>query len=177
VELSLRELTTAQQLAALHRGEVDVGLVRTPAPDARVSAAVLAEEQFVVALPDWHRLAASRRVALKDLAPDPFILYPRALATGLYDRVVSACQQAGFSPNVVQETTQVPVMVGLVAAGMGVAVMPECVQALRWRRVVYRPLRPPAPATNITLVWLTDRCSPAADAFVMQATGARSRSL
>src|SRR5215208_2490915 len=72
VELSLRELTTAQQLEALHRNEIDVAILRTPAPDPRVVTAVLVEEEFVVALPDSHRLAASRRVALKDLASDAF---------------------------------------------------------------------------------------------------------
>lgn len=153
VELTLRELTTAQQLEAVRRGEIDVGFVRTPAPDGQLAQRVLIEEEFVVALPRSHPSARRRRVALRDLRGDAFILYPRALAAGLYDRVVSACQQSGFSPRVIQETTQVPVMVSLVASGLGVAVVPACVQALRWNNVVYRLLCEPKPRTNIALVW------------------------
>jgi hypothetical protein len=96
-------------------------------------------------LPRRHPAARRRSVDVATLAEDPFILFPRPLATSLHDAVVSACQQAGFSPKVVQETTQIPVMISLVAAGLGVAIVPSCAQALKWNNVVYRPERAPAP--------------------------------
>lgn len=169
VELSLRELTTAQQVAALEAKDIDIGFVRTPPPSPHLACRVLTEEDFVVALPRFHRLARARPVALAGLREDPFILFPRSLATGLYDRIVTACQQAGFSPRVALETTQTPVMIGLVAAGLGVALVPACVGTLTWRNVVYRPLVDPRPRTNVTIVWRHDCDTAAVHALIAQA--------
>lgn len=170
VELVLRERTTAEQVEALEARQLDLGFVRTPPPSPRLAHRVLAEEDFVAALPQNHRLARGRkRVALGDLRDEAFLLFPRTMAMGLYDRVLGACLQAGFSPRVIQEVTQPAVMIGLVAAGLGVALVPECVQALKWKNVAYRPLNGPVLATNVTLVWRRDDESEAVRAFVEQA--------
>jgi DNA-binding transcriptional LysR family regulator len=169
VEVALRELTTVQQLDALRDRHIDVGFVRTPARSQGMAQKLLIEEQFVAALPGTHALAARSGLTLRELSAERFILYPRAVAAGLYDRIVSACQRAGFSPNVVQETTQTPVMVGLVAAGLGVALVPAGVRMLRWENVAYVPLTGPRPTTNIVLVWRKDSEEPAVHAFVRHA--------
>jgi DNA-binding transcriptional LysR family regulator len=177
IELSLHELTTAQQLDALTDRRLDVAFVRTPAERPGIAQQLLIEEDFVAALPAAHALASRRRVRLVELAGERFILFPRALAAGLYDRVVSACQQAGFSPEVVQETTQTPVMIGLVASGLGVALVPQGVRMLKWDNVTYVPLRAPRPTTNIVLASRSDAESAAVQAFVGHAKQAvRSRS-
>ena len=169
VALTLLELTTAEQIAALEAGRLDLGFVRTPPDSPRLEQRVLVEEEFLAALPASHRLARSRRLALRDLCDDPFLVFPRTMAMGLYDRIVSACREAGFSPNIVQEATQPPVILGLVAAGLGVALVPECVRRLKWRNVVYRPLHGPRPRTNLTLAWRNPPDSPAVGAFVDEA--------
>jgi DNA-binding transcriptional LysR family regulator len=169
VEISLRELTTAQQLAALDARQVDVGFVRAPSDGGAVARSVLMEEEFVIALPQRHRLASRARVPLAELREDPFILFPRAVAAPLHDPIVGACQHAGFSPRVVLETTQTPVMISLVAAGMGVAMVPACVQALRLPRVLYKRLKEPGPRTNVTLLWRSRDESAVVDRFVESA--------
>lgn len=175
VEVVLRELTTAQQIAALSSGEIDLGFVRAPPDHEDLVSRVLVDEPFVAALPRRHPLARGPKVRVADLAGEPFILFPRPLAAGLYDAVVSACQRAGFSPRIVQETTQIPVMISLVAAGLGVALVPACVQSLKWKDLVYRPLEQPRPTTNIVLAWHKDRDSTVVRAFVSSAIQAIQR--
>jgi DNA-binding transcriptional LysR family regulator len=173
VELSLQELTTSQQLDALIDRRIDVAFVRRPPQRAGITARVLIEEDFMVALPRTHALGSRSRIALAELANDRFIVFPRVLAAGLYDCVVSACQAAGFSPQIVQETTQTPVMIGLVAAGLGVALVPASVRIFKWDNVAYIALRPPRPTTNIVLAWRSTEESQAVQAFFRQAVRSR----
>jgi DNA-binding transcriptional LysR family regulator len=175
VEVALRELTTAQQIDALSAGEIDLGIVRRPPARLNLVSRVLVDEHFVAALSRRHPAARGRSVHVATLAEDPFILFPRPLATSLHDAVVSACQRAGFSPKVVQETTQIPVMISLVAAGLGVAIVPSCAQALKWNNVVYKPLEEPRPRTNIAIVWRKHSESAAVTAFVANSVEAYQR--
>lgn len=140
VEIELREMTTSQQMLALLGRQIDVGFVRPPVPDAGVEVVILAREYFLAALPRNHRLARAGRISLERLASDPFILFPRHLGPRLYDPIVAACQRAGFSPRVAQEAMHIPTIVSLVAAGVGVALVPESARHLRWRGVVYKHL-------------------------------------
>jgi DNA-binding transcriptional LysR family regulator len=172
VEVTLRELTTSQQIDALSAGEVDLGIVRQPPIRENLVSRVLVDEHFVVALSRRHRAARQKSVHVSTLAEDPFILFPRPLATSLHDAVVSACQRAGFSPKIVQEATQIPVMISLVAASLGVAIVPSCAQALKWNNVVYKPLEDPQPRTNIALVWRKQSESATVAAFVANAVQA-----
>jgi DNA-binding transcriptional LysR family regulator len=151
VEVQLREMTTGDQVSAILARQIDIGFVRPPLDELHLRVSVLVREDFVAVLPRNHRLARARRVALKRLAAEPFILFPRHLGPRLYDPILSACQRAGFSPKVAQEAMHVPTIVSLVAAGAGVALLPESVRALRWSGVVYRPLEQPTTGTAIAL--------------------------
>ena len=104
------------------------------------------------------------------------MLFPRKFGSALYDLVVGFCQRAGFSPRIEQEAIQMQTIVSLVAAGMGVALVPASLMHLRRTGVVYRPLREPSPLMEIGLVWRADDDSPAIAAFVAAAR-ASARSL
>ena len=170
VELTLRELTTNVQLEALRENRIDIGLVRPPIPaegqaDGLLSQPVL-QESFVVALSQDHMLAQAEKIAIADLAAESFLLFPRALAPGLYDQIIALCQQGGFSPNVVQEAVQMQTIVGLVAAQIGIALVPESLQNLRRVGVVYRPLQEATPQAEIALVWREADASPTVQQFL-----------
>ncbi len=80
--------------------------------------------------------------------------FPRSLAPGFYDRIISFCQQAGFSLIAAQEAIQMQTIVSLVAAEMGVAIVPESMQNFQRRGVLYKPLQEPSPIVSIALIWL-----------------------
>lgn len=166
VTLELRELTTDQQLAALQAGRLDVGFVRPPLEEVEFEELTVWREPLVVALPIAHPLATKAKIELRSLTHEPFILFPRPLAPGLYDQIISLCQQAVFSPNVVQEAVQMQTIISLVAAEIGIAIVPKSLENLQRTGVVYRPLDEPTPQAAIALIWQKQRRSPTRDRFL-----------
>jgi DNA-binding transcriptional LysR family regulator len=102
----------------------------------------LLEEPMVAALPATHRLAkgAPRRLRLAELAEEPFVLYRRTAGPGLYDAIVSACHQAGIAPRIEQEAPRITATLNLVAAGLGVTLVPRSLSVLQAQAIAYRPL-------------------------------------
>ena len=166
VQLELHELTTDQQVRWMQDGRIDVGFVRPPVEDEQLQLMTIFREPLVVALPIAHPLAEQPQVSLAALASEPFILFPRPLAPGLYDQIISLCQQAEFSPNVVQEAIQMQTIVSLVAADIGIAIVPVSLQNLQRTGVVYKPLIEPTPQAAIALTWRTQDPSPTVQRFL-----------
>lgn len=174
VDLQLRELSSAAQVQALRDGQIDVGLVREPLPigdlgKGELRFETIGGESLVAVLPPEHPLAGQRRVPLAALSEEPFVHFPRQVAPGLYDRILSLCQDAGFHPRVVQEAHEWLTIVGLVEAGMGVSLVPESFRKLKWGKVVYRPLDLASGTGGryaITLCWRADGERPAVEAFL-----------
>ena len=123
----------------------------TPTERESLRAIPLPDERLWIALPSGHALAAQKQVRLGELRSEPFILYPRANGSLLYDSIIAACQNAGFSPRVVQEAPQMASMVSLVAASVGVTLVPESVCQLRPAGVRYLPIRGQTP---VAMLWL-----------------------
>lgn len=165
VKLELRELAMPQQLVLLRNGEIDVGFLRPPVEDAELEAETVLRESLVVALPRGHRLAKLRRIPARRLAPEPFVLFQRQPGLVLHHLVLRFCIQNGFTPRVAQEATQSHAVVGLVSAGIGLALVPESVQRTRMRDVEYRPLLEKSPPVETALAWRRDDASPALAAF------------
>ncbi|MEH2193920.1 MAG: LysR family transcriptional regulator [Nostoc sp.] len=166
VDIELHELTTDQQLEWLREGRMDVGFLRPPVEENKFSYETIFQESLMVALPEAHFLASQSDVCLTSLANEPFILFPRILAPGLYDSIISICQQAGFSPKVAQEAIQMQTIVSLVAAEMGVAIVPESLQNLQRIGVVYKKLQEPTPKVAIAMIWRKNETSPTVQRLV-----------
>jgi len=166
VTLELQELTSDQQLARLREGRLDVGFVRPPIPTEDMESMTVFQEDLGVALPAHHPLAHEAAVPLRSLAHQPFILFPRPLAPGLYDQIISLCQRANFSPQVVQEAIQMQTIISLVAAEIGVAIVPVSLENLKRTGVVYRPLQEDTPQAAIALVWQQHPTSPTIQRFL-----------
>ncbi|GAA2110517.1 LysR family transcriptional regulator [Actinomadura alba] len=163
VDLELRELTTAQQVEELIQGRLDIGVLRAPIAGPRQTALTtitVARERFVVALPIRHPLSAREHVPLPALAADAFVLPPRSLGPGFHDQITRMARAAGFELRVVQEAVQMQTIVGLVAAGIGVSIVPESVGRLHRDDVVFRPLTPLTRAVTLDLAWRRDDASP-----------------
>jgi DNA-binding transcriptional LysR family regulator len=154
IRLILREATSDVQLQQLIEERMDVGFIVTPVADERLAVLPLLREPLVAAVPAQHPLARGRGpLALAHLQDMPFILFPRHMAQGLYDDIVSFCRQAGFSPRVEQEAVQMQTIISLVSSGLGVALIPASLRHLGRAGVIYRSLREAGPSTEIGLAW------------------------
>ncbi len=156
VSISLNELSTAQQVDALQSGRCDVGLLRPPIfGGSDLTVETVLQEPIVVALPEDHRFAKKKRVALADLADEAFISPPARLGPGLYARILDICLASGFVPKIEQEANQMQTIASLVAGGLGVALVPNMVASLGLKGVVFRPVstRKPVPPVEIALAW------------------------
>src|SRR5438067_8264429 len=143
VALSLEEAGTAELVEGLRTERIDAPFVRSPigqAADLTVHA--LREQAMVASLPSGHRLAAGTksRLPLSALEGEIFILYRRPLGPGLYDAIIAACQRAGYSPQIGQEAPRMLSTLSLVAAGLGVTLIPASMQRLRVDGLAYRRL-------------------------------------
>jgi DNA-binding transcriptional LysR family regulator len=170
VRLLLQEATSEALGALLREDELDVGLVVPPLFEPGCRYATLLREPLLAALPARRRWP--RRVPLASLAREPFILFPRKAGIGLYDVIVGFCRAAGFTPRIEQEAIQMPTIVSLVAAGMGVALVPASLRQMRRTGVVYRPLAETSPLMEVGLAWREGETEPAVAAFVEHARAA-----
>jgi len=164
VRIDLREMPTSEQLTALLRGELDVGFVRGADADPRLHVELFAREPLLIALHRDHPGAGEARVPLASLAHDPWVLFPRAIAPRLHEQVIRLCRQAGFTPNVVQESREVYTTVGLVGAGVGVTIVPETVRRMSRKGVVYKTI--PRASVRLSMVRPSGPVRPVVEAFL-----------
>lgn len=164
VDFTLRELSTSAIADAIESGSIDLGFLREARPSDALASELILREPVAVVMPSSHRLAKRARFHLRDLAREPFVLFPRRLGPAFYDQFIAFCTQAGFSPTVVQEATQWQSIVAIVEAGVGVSLVPDCVRKVRWPGVVFRPL--PALTTSVSLCWKKGPLTPTMQAFL-----------
>jgi DNA-binding transcriptional LysR family regulator len=179
VHLVLEEQVTADQIEALIERRLQIGFIRSPvAPDLPegLVAIELCREPLLVFLRADHPLAVARRgraVPLAALADEPFVFFPSGAGTSLYDQVMALCRKAGFRPRVEQEARANATILGLVAAGLGVSILPASLAGFAVAAVVGLRLSPAGPPTALWLVHRRDDPSPAAAAFVALASAHR----
>jgi DNA-binding transcriptional LysR family regulator len=144
VSLALEEGLSHEVVDRLCNDRMDVAFVRNAAIHVEgIVVNALFEEPLVAALPSHHRAIRAKRepaLSLESLADDPFVLTGPP-GTGLYDETVAACRAAGFSPRIGQLAPRITSTLGLVAAGLGVALVPESLQTMKMDGVVYRRLK------------------------------------
>jgi len=171
VKIEFEQNSTPGLIERLQTGRVDAAFIRTAIgqPDG-VKVLPLIEEPMVVALPAGHPLARrknARGLTVKSLAQETFIGYPRAAGAGLYDSVIAACIASGFSPDIAYEAPQIVSTLNLVAAGMGISIVPSSMQRLRLDEVVYRPMSGPHnPTGQLNLAIRNDALASSAGAFL-----------
>lgn len=154
VELFLHEMKPDEVVQRLHGKQIDVGFFYLPFEDGALDFRPVSREPLIVALPETHLLEREPEIDMRALADEPFILPMHHHMPGLYSQVMEVCRQAGFSPRAVQKDVWLmQTIVGLVAGGIGVALVPASLRNFRRRGVVYKMVRDLSPTVEMGVVW------------------------
>ena len=141
IDLELFEMTPSQQLHALEHKEIDIGILRPPVDDTCLQIDTVLEEPLVLALPSDHRMADQKTVELKSLAEEAFVLFPRQHGPGIYDVIMKACHDVGFTPQVSYSPDKMQTLLTYVASGLGISLVPQSLSGFHRDSIVYRPIR------------------------------------
>ena len=174
VSLTLHEMATLPQIEAIGQRTLDLGFVRPPEvaiPDS-VALSILRKDPLLLVLPSAHPLAGQAEIAIRDLAGQAFVMYPKDAGTGIYPQIFRLCRAAGFVPHIAQEAGEASTIIGLVAAGCGISVLPASFDRIRMDGVCYRPIADPEASTSLLLARRQGQSTPLIDAFVALATEA-----
>ncbi|HEJ9150374.1 TPA: LysR family transcriptional regulator [Serratia marcescens] len=140
VNLSLHELLSLEQGRALKEGRIDVGFGRIHHEDPHIHRIILREEPLMAALAADHPLAYSPGLTLRALQAETLIVYPQAPRPSFADQVLAAFRDRALAPRKIMEVRELQVALGLVAAGVGIALVPHCLHSLKRPDVVYGAL-------------------------------------
>jgi DNA-binding transcriptional LysR family regulator len=169
VQLSLNEFESRQQIQALAEGREHIAIIRgasAPALGPELVATELLRERLVVVMPADHRLARRRgALPLAMLADESFVFYGSRMGTALPTQVLALCRAAGFDPRISQVASANATILGLVAVGLGIAIVPEAMSLLRHDAVVVRAIADPAAITAVWILCRRDDRSPLIQAF------------
>lgn len=166
VEIVLHELSTQEQIQGLLDNRLDIGFMRPPIGHDMLSSRSVLKEPLVAALPLTHRLASQQHLSIQAMQTELFVLFPRAMATQLYDQIISLCHQGDFSPKVVQQAAQMQTILSLVAAEIGVAIVPASLQNLQRRGVCFIPFQESTPKAEVCVVWKQNQMTPTIETFL-----------
>ena len=170
VQIDLREATTDVQIEELMQGRIDAGLLIPPLHDkAKVELDYLTvlSEPLVLAAPEGVKaLRGKNSVMLKTVADLPLIIFPRRIAPAFHDAILGCFRDAGLTPRIGQEAIQMQTIVGLVSAGMGIALVPQSVSNLKRPGVEYKPLSGKTVPVETGLAWRRDNTAPVLHTFL-----------
>jgi len=153
---------TSLLVARLLAGQIDAAFIRSPVSDSEdLALDLLVDEPAVLAVPTGHSLSRSTSAPLRAFAEDTFVLFPREFNSGNYDAIIAACQHVGFSPKLGQEAPEIGSVIPMVAAGLGVSIVPRSMNHILPDAVVYLPIDEAAPRAVIGLAYRRDDRSPA----------------
>lgn len=168
VHIELREATTDIQLEELAQGRIDAGLLIPPLPErlkTELDYSSVLNETLVAAFPQGA-VKSKGAIHLRSLNELPLIIFPREIAPALHDAILGCFRDAGLTPYIGQEAIQMQTIIGLVSAGMGMALVPQSVSNLKRPGVEYRNLQGTAPMVETGLAWRRDNASPVLRAFL-----------
>lgn len=159
LELGLHEMTTLQQIEALKSGRIDIGFGRIHFDDPAIHQQVLSEDRLVAVVPVGHPLLA-QPVTLERLSHERFVLYPANPRPSYADHVLALFANHGMGIQVSQWANELQTAIGLVAAGLGVTLVPACVQQQHRADIAYAALEDSEAVSPIILSRRTGDISP-----------------
>ncbi|MFC3901419.1 DNA-binding transcriptional regulator, LysR family [Acinetobacter marinus] len=147
VSIQLEEDGSSALIDSIINGKNDIVFLRKPAPIGfELTNLHVLDEPLVVALPNNHPLANDQSaIKLTDLESYDFVLYRRLAGQDLFDNIMASCYQAGFSPRIVQEAPRLTSSLNLIAAGIGLSIVPKAIEDFWNKQIVYRPFSPDTP--------------------------------
>ena len=176
VNVTLTDMTVQQQREAFQAGRIDVGLSRPllVTGEMGLTAEPVYSDKLMAVLPQTHPLARSQTLALSELASEPFILFRRSEAIGLFDQILNACHQAGFSPRLFSQPGTMQTLLTEVASELGVSVAPGCIQGLNHTGCVFLPLADELAPVELELHYDQKLLKPTVAAFVAEIRRSRA---
>lgn len=151
VQVHLLELSTPAQLEALRQNVIDVGVLRPPVLDDSLCTEIVSVAPCMLAVPKQHPLLKLENITLEDLKPHPFVLLSPKTWPGLYHEILGLC-----NPIIQQEALEFQTVIGLVAAGMGIAIVPRSAMNLHTQEVIYIDVEQQLPVASMGIAY---RCS------------------
>ncbi|MBJ3816177.1 LysR family transcriptional regulator [Shimwellia pseudoproteus] len=153
VHIQTREINTRVQITLLNDGELDIGLMRnTQLPDSLACMPIL-REPLLAMVHHSHPLAGRAVISLDELASEPFVFFDPHVGTGLYDDILGLLHRYGVVPKITQEVGEAMTIIGLVAAGLGVSILPASFRRVQLHEMAWVPLHEPEAVSEMWLVW------------------------
>ncbi|AKZ73262.1 MULTISPECIES: LysR family transcriptional regulator [Enterobacter cloacae complex] len=157
VHIQTREINTREQIAPLNEGSLDLGLMRnTQLPDS-LAWEVILREPLMAMIPHDHPLASRPAVSLAELANEPFVFFDPQVGTGLYDDILGLMRRYDLAPVITQEVGEAMTIIGLVAAGLGVSILPASFKRVQLREMRWVTIAEEDAVSEMWLVWAKHR--------------------
>jgi DNA-binding transcriptional LysR family regulator len=168
VELQLQHMNPDAQFTAFDEGRLDLGFSRPLSGEWRpyFEEEMIYTDHLTAVLPPNHPLGKEQTIKLEDLASEPFVLFHRVGAPGLFDEAVAMCRQAGFSPKVRHEPDLMTTVFVLVECGLGVSLVPGCARGFEEQKTIRRPLTVPSGPMCLCAIWPRGSENPTVNAFL-----------
>lgn len=166
IEVNLREMSSSEQTEALLHGQLHAGFINANALPQQLSALALTDDTLVCCLPKTHALAQEKSINLKQLAHETFVMFSRDVAPANHDNVIAVFNRAGIHPRTRHGTRQWLTVVALVAAGMGVALVPATIAKAGIAGACFVPIRGLATRTVGVLAWKREHGLAVLDSFI-----------
>lgn len=166
LEISLRDMSTAEQIAALQADQIDIGFTRLPLPPSARDCETLPVMAGHLALVFPSRPARLWRISLDDCHDQPFVILSKDRSPGLYHLILALCARHGFHPRIVQEASELTTALALVRSGMGLSIIPETFVTRRVEGITIQPLQEEAAAWKVGAAWRRHDSNPALRRFL-----------
>ena len=166
LRLTLKELSSSEQLIELAHDRLDLGFVHTTRVPPELSQVLVSSQAFVCCLPAGHALARKRSLSLSALQGEPFAVVSRTVSPDYHDRILEICTEAGFYPEIRYELRHWLSVVSLVSQGMGVALVPAALKQSAMAGAAFVPLDAATTPYDTHCLWKTARDHQAMAAFV-----------
>lgn len=166
IKLLVEQHTSSEQIKGLLNGNINVGMLVPPVNEQKLNILPIVEEGFVAVVPISHHLSdIKRELDVKELANENFIMTPEQSGRGYFDSVISLCKSEGFYPKIVQNAQEQQTIISLVAAELGVAVVPESSTRITNKAVSFIPIKQNHKKTT-ALAWHKESTSPGVRLFI-----------
>lgn len=166
VEIHLDEMTVTEQLLALKKRQIDIGILRPPIPDPELISFNVVQEKFMLVVPKSHHLADLKSVDIRNLAGENFVFYPEHRSPAFFAQLTKMCRDAGFTPNVSVQANTMYTAIGLAGSGAGIGLIPESVACVNLPSVSFVRITGTKTVARLDMVYSESALSIAANQMV-----------
>ncbi|MCA3245362.1 MAG: LysR family transcriptional regulator [Azospirillum sp.] len=162
ISVAVREIDSADAVFALRTGEIDLAFARLQGDLGKdIAMRQLTQDRLALAVPATHALAKAKRVRLRQLADEAFVMFAREVSPGYFDSIIAGCQAHGFSPRILHDVRTVASQIAFVGCGQGLALIPAGLRSLAPPGVTVRPLVEQIEIVTAAVAWKASAINPA----------------